>query len=150
MSFFTKHEYNTNLFLESKKVMILTEQVNIIATEIQKLYKELKQNIKFLLHRSAFYHSKHYTEASMLKERNKVYLLQKNIKITRSSKKLNYIKIESFKIIRNIKNVSFKLDLSEKIKRKHSVFYIFLLKSALKKVLVLKQVSDHYFIKQEE
>ena len=38
-------------------------------------YKKLKQDIEFLSHRSAFYHSKHYTKASMLKKKNKVYLL---------------------------------------------------------------------------
>ena len=47
----------------------------------------------------------------MLKKKNKVYLLQKNIEITRSSNKLNHVKIKSFKIIRNIKEVSFKLKL---------------------------------------
>ena len=51
----------------------------------------------------------------MLKELNKVYLLQKNIEITRSSNKLNYVKIRSFKIIRHIKEVSFKLKLSEEM-----------------------------------
>ena len=49
-SFFVNHEYNINLFLELKKVMILTEQVNITVTDRQRLYKELKKNIKFLLH----------------------------------------------------------------------------------------------------
>ena len=51
----------------------------------------------------------------MLNERDKVYLLWKNIETTRLSSKLNYIKIKSFKIIRNIKEVSFKLKLSEEI-----------------------------------
>ena len=74
----------------------------------------------------------------MLKKRDKVYLLQKNIKITRLSRMLNYIKIKSFKIIRNIKNISFKLNLLEEMKRKHLVFYISLLESALKKVLILR------------
>ena len=48
--FFINYEYNANLFQESKKVMILTEQVNITAIEMQTLHKELKQDIKFLLH----------------------------------------------------------------------------------------------------
>ena len=51
----------------------------------------------------------------MLKKRDKVYLLQKNIEITRLSSKLNYIKIKSFKIIRNIREVSFKLKLFKRI-----------------------------------
>ena len=33
--------------------------------------------------------------------------------MTRSSNKLNYVKIKSFKIIRNIKRTSFKLKLPE-------------------------------------
>ena len=86
----------------------------------------------------------------MLKKRDKVYLLQKNIKITRSSEKLNHIKIKSFKIVRNIKNISFKLNLLKEIKRKHSVFYILLLKSASERVLMLKQILNNYLIKQEE
>ena len=75
MSFFVNHEYNVNLFQESKKVTVLTEQVNITATEMQTLHKKLKQDIKFLLYRSAFYHNKHHAGASMLKKKNKVYLL---------------------------------------------------------------------------
>ena len=74
-SFFVNYEYNINLFQESKKAIVLTEQVNIIVTEMQTLHKKLKQDIKFLSHRLVFYHNKHCAEASMLKKRNKVYLL---------------------------------------------------------------------------
>ena len=79
------------------------------------MYKELKKNIEFLLHRLAFYHNQHRSKESMLKKKDKVYLLQKNIEITRSSSKLNHVKIKSFKIIRNIKEVSFELKLSKDI-----------------------------------
>ena len=75
MSFFINHKYNTNLFQELKKAMILTEQVNIMTTEMQALHKKLKQDIKFLLHRLAFYHNKYHAEASILKKKDKVYLL---------------------------------------------------------------------------
>ena len=74
-SFFTNHEYNANLFQESKKAMILTEQVNITATEMQTLHNKLKQDIEFLSHRSTFYYNKHRFRESMLKKRDKVYLL---------------------------------------------------------------------------
>ena len=82
---------------------------------MQMLHKELKQDIKFLSHRLVFYHNKYHAEASILKKRDKVYLLWKNIETTRLSDKLDHVKIESFKIIRNIKEVSFKLKLSEEI-----------------------------------
>ena len=74
-SFFVNHEYNANLFQESKKATVLTEQVNITVTEMQTLHNKLKQDIEFLLYRSAFYHNKHRSEESMLKKKNRVYLL---------------------------------------------------------------------------
>ena len=67
--------------------------------------------------------------------------------MTRSSSKLNHVKIRSFKIKRNIKNISFELKSSESMWQKHSVFYIFLLELASEKVFILTQVSDNYLIK---
>ena len=150
ISFFTNHRYNTNLFLKLKKVTVLTEWVKITADKMHKLHKELWTDIKFLLHCLVFYHNQHHAEALTLKKRNKVYLLWKNIKITRLSNKLNHVKIRSFKIIRDIKETSFKLKLSERMWQKYSVFHIFLLKSALKQVSILMQILDNYLIKQEE
>ena len=86
----------------------------------------------------------------MLKKRDKIYLLQKNIKTTRSSSKLDHIKIEPFRIIRSIKETSFKLKLSEEMSRKHSVFHIFLLKLVSAEVSELMKVLNNYLMKQEE
>ena len=148
--FFANHGYNANLFQEPKKAMILIEQVNITAMEMQTLHRELKQDIEFLLHQSAFYHNKHRSREPMLKKRDKVYLLQKNIETTRPSNKLNHVKIGPFKIIRNIKRVSFKLELPEDMQWKHSVFHISLLKSAPDTILILEQVPDNYLMEQED
>ena len=70
--------------------------------------------------------------------------------MTRPSNKLNHIKIRPFKIIRDIKETSFELKLSERMQQKHLVFHVFLLKPALKQVPVLIKVSDNYLMKQEE
>ena len=86
----------------------------------------------------------------MLKKRDKVYLLQKNIEITRSSSKLNYIKIRLFRIIRSIKRISFKLKLLRDMQWKHSVFHISLLEPASDNISVLEQVLNNYLIKQED
>ena len=82
---------------------------------MHKLHKDLQKNIEFLLHHSVFYHNQHHAEAPTLKKRDKVYLLQKNIKTTRLSNKLNHVKIRPFEIVRNFKNISFKLKLSERM-----------------------------------
>ena len=114
-SFFTNYRYNTNLFLKLKKVTVLTEQTKITVNEMHKLYKKLKTDIEFLLHHSVFYHNQHHAEVSTLKKRDRVYLLWKNIKITRLSNKLDHVKIRPFKIIRNIKETSFELKLPEEM-----------------------------------
>ena len=147
MSFFTNYKYNTNLFLESKKATVLTEQVNITVTDMQRLHKKLKKNVKFLSHWLVFYYNQHRSEESMLKKKDRVYLLWKNIKTTRSSSKLDHIKIKSFRIIKSIKEISFKLKLLEEMSRKHSVFHIFLLKSALVEVSELMKVLNNYLMK---
>ncbi len=63
------------------------------------------------------------------KKRNKAYLLRWNIKMKRSSNKLNYTKLESYKILEIKELINYKLDLSAFIKI-HSIFHICLLKSA--------------------
>ena len=75
MSFFINYNYDIKLLLISKEVKRYIEKINVHAKELYKLHKELSTYIKFLLHCSAFYYNKYHTEASMLKKKNKVYLL---------------------------------------------------------------------------
>jgi len=51
-----------------------------------------------------------------LKEGDKVWLLHKNFKSRRLSKKLDYVKIGLFKITTKISEVMYRLDLLAKIK----------------------------------
>jgi len=51
-----------------------------------------------------------------LKEENKVWLLYKNFKSRRLSKKLDYVKIKLFKIVIKILEVIYRLNLLVKIK----------------------------------
>ncbi len=68
------------------------------------------------------YQNKKQKVISQLKKRDKIYLLIKNLKTKKKSKKLNYVKIELFfiKIIK--KSINYKLDLLKNIK----VFLVFL------------------------
>jgi len=51
-----------------------------------------------------------------LKEGDKVWLLYKNFKLRRLSKKLDYVKIGLFKIVVKISEVIYRLDLPAKMK----------------------------------
>jgi len=59
-----------------------------------------------------------------LKKRNKVYLLRRNIKIKKSSNKLNYMKLESFEILEEKRLINYKLNLSTFIE--YIQYFIFL------------------------
>ena len=56
-------------------------------------------NIKFYINKAIFYYNKSHFEGPRFKRGDKVYLLRRNIKITRPSDKLDYKKIRLFKIL---------------------------------------------------
>jgi hypothetical protein len=56
-----------------------------------------------------------------------VYFLKRNIETTRLSNKLNYKKFGLFRVKSNIRDISYKLELSKTI-RIYLIFYISLLK----------------------
>jgi hypothetical protein len=64
-----------------------------------------------------------------LRKENLIYLLRRNIKITKPSDKLDSKKIGLFKIKRNIRDISFEFKLSLIIKI-YPIFHISLLKPA--------------------
>jgi hypothetical protein len=71
----------------------------------------------------------------MLKERNKVYLIQRNIQTKQPSTKLDHKKLGLFKIKRIIRLVNYKLVLP-KTMNIHPVFHISLLELVLLGVLL--------------
>ena len=75
------------------------------------------------------YYNKSKFKRSRFRERDLVYLLRRNIKITKSSNKLDHKKLGPFKIKRNVKNISYELHFSPTIKI-YPIFYISLLESA--------------------
>jgi hypothetical protein len=80
--------------------------------------------------------------ASQLKEKNKMYLLTKNLKIKKKSKKLNHVKVESFFIKKVKRSVNYELDLFKDAKV-FLVFYISLLKSADPSTSIQKTFHYH-------
>jgi hypothetical protein len=79
--------------------------------------------------RSSVYYNSKRLEGPRLKEGDQIYLLRRNIKTTRLSDKLDHKKFGPFKIVRNIKNISFELQLPLTIKI-HPVFHISFLEPA--------------------
>jgi len=75
-----------------------------------------------------------------------MYLLTKNLKIRKKSKKLDHVKIESFFIKAVKKSVNYELDLFKNVKV-FLVFHISLLKSVDLSTLIQK--TFHYYLQKK-
>jgi len=120
--FFVNFSKKLNLFNQERKHLTAQSIIERIAT-----LKKIHNNITLMQIRSVKYQNKRRKMAPQLKKRNKIYLLTKNLKIRKKSKKLDHVKIELFFIKEVKKLVSYELDLSKNAKV-FLVFYISLLK----------------------
>jgi len=80
------------------------------------LYKNLIETAKVVQQRIKKYYNAKRSKGPDLKEGDKVWLLHKNFKSQRLSKKLDYIKLGPFEISQRILPVMFKLNLLAKMK----------------------------------
>ena len=86
--------------------------------EIKKLHKDLANRIQ--------QQTEQTTKVKPFVVEERVYLRMNNIHVKQRSKKLNNKSIKPFKIKRNIKELSYELDLFKKMQI-HSVFHAFML-----------------------
>ena len=114
--YFVNFGKESNLF-EQKLQHISTD---LIINRIKK-FKNIKDNIQKMQLKSKRSINKKRKEGSQLKEKNKVYLLIKNLTTKRFNKKLNYIKIRSFFIKAVKRSVNYELNLFKNI-RIHLIF----------------------------
>ena len=85
--------------------------------------------------------------ASLLKKRNKIYLLTKNLKTKKPNKKLNHVKVGPFSIKKIKELKTYELNLFKRIKV-FSIFDISLLKSVDLSTLIQK--TFHFESDEEE
>ena len=109
---------------------VKAHRINMMIEQLMMLQKKLIMNLRFIALRFKIYYDKKQFEKIDLKMREKIFVLKKNMKITKKNSKLNYVKLRPFKVLRNIKKISYELKLSTNMKKKHSIFHVSLLKSA--------------------
>ena len=159
-SFYANFERESNLldFRQSKVLIDATKkQIKILRIVHNNIIRMQQYFFKYV--------NKKRKIAPLLKKRNKVYLLTKNLKTKKLSKKLNHVKIGPFFIKKINRLKIYKLNLFKKIKV-FSVFDISLLKSvdpdiSIQKIShfesnkeelytiknILKRKDQHYLIK---
>ena len=84
--------------------------------------------------KTMFYYDKYYNIEPIFKEKNKIYLIQRNIQTKQLNTKLDHKKLGLFKIKRIIRLVNYKLVLPKTINI-YPVFYISFLELVLLGVL---------------
>jgi hypothetical protein len=104
--------------------------------DLKVFHKKLAADLVFFTKRIISYYDRYYNIEPTLKERNKVYFIQRNIQIKQPSIKLDYKKLGLFKIKRIIRLVNYKLVLP-KTMNIHPVFHISLLELILVGVLLV-------------
>ncbi len=113
-SFWVNYEYNLKVWWEPQAYESQSQKAILNIAEIKKLHRDLVNRIQ--------QQTEQTTEVKPFVVEERVYLRTDNIHVKQRSKKLNNKSIEPFKIKRNIKGLSYKLDLLKKMWI-HSVFH---------------------------
>ncbi|KAM0722089.1 hypothetical protein Q7P37_003015 [Cladosporium fusiforme] len=111
------------------------------AQQMATLHENLRLDLMFVCQRMTVQANKKRIEGPTLKEGDKVYLLRRNIKSKKQSKKLDAVKLGPFRIRRKKGPVSFELELPRKM-RIHLVFHISLLEPATPDATLQEEVED--------
>ena len=112
---------------------------------MQALHREMAKQIRTRNNKTAIYINKKRKNRPQLKKRDKVYLLIKNIKSKRLSKKLDHVKVRLFLIKQQKGLVNYKLDLP-KDTNIHLVFYT----SLLELVDIQTPLQKTFYFENEE
>ena len=94
------------------------------------LYAMLKEELEFIRLRMKLYYDKHRLEGLRLERGDKVYLILRNLRTKRLSKKLDFRKVGPFKVDERISDNNYRLSLLATIRLKTYVFYISMLELA--------------------
>jgi len=116
--FWANYEYNPEVWQEPRAHESQSQKAILDIAEIKKLHKDLTNRIQ--------QQSEQTTEVKPFEVEERVYLRTNNIHVKQRNKKLDNKSIKLFKVKRNIKEISYKLDLLKKMQI-HLIFHAFML-----------------------
>jgi len=144
--FFANHGRHPNLFTRSLDTNIQTESAISSVARLKEVHQKSLENITKAQSRAISYVNQKRKTAPQLKEGDKVYLLTKNLRTRRPTKKLDHVKVGPFFISKQISPVNYRLTLPKDAKI-HPVFHISLLEPADPRTPVQKDF--HYQVEEE-
>ena len=129
--FFANYGYHPRFLpLEDTQTTSLNLEVRDISTKLKEIEKFLKSEMTYAQAINQEQANKKRTTAPNLQIGDDVWLLSRNVKTTRPSKKLDFKKLGPFKVIEKLGSAVYKLDLPHSMKDIHPVFHISLLEPA--------------------
>jgi hypothetical protein len=143
--YFANHRRHPNLFTKQFP-SIKAEAAMVTAAEIKQIHKQAQENLKTAQKKTVSYINKKRKMAPQLKEGDKVYLLTKNLRTRRPTKKLDHVKVRPFFIQAQKGLVNYLLDLLKDAKV-HPVFHISLLEPADPRTPI--QQEFHYQVEED-
>ena len=100
------------------------------ADKMSLLYAMLKEELEFIRTRMKKFYDRNRLEGPRLEEGGKVYLISRNLRTKRPSRKLDFRKIGPFKIDKKISENNYALALPSTMRLRTNVFHISLLEPA--------------------
>jgi hypothetical protein len=113
----------------------------VTASDLQQIHKSLRLDLMFCRQQMTKYANRKRIEGPTLKGGDKVYLLRRNIKSNKPTKKLDAVKLGPFKVLRQKGLVNYELELPKKM-RILPTFHVSLLEPATPDAALQEDVRD--------
>ncbi len=143
--FFVNYGRHANLFLDPRQGPN-AEKALVLTSDMKSLHKDMQHKINKTNAATEKSVNKRRKLGPQLKKGDKAYLLTKNLKSIRPSRKLDHIKVGPFLVIRNKGPVNYELQLPPDAKI-HPVFHISMLEPADPNTPL--QETFYYYIEEE-
>jgi transposase InsO family protein len=124
--FYANYGYHPNIRNAELPVKEINDSAEKRVQKISQLHQQIRNDIDFMARRRAQYYNQRRQETPTLKEGDRAYLLRKNLRTTRPSDKLDFVKIGPFKIKKKLSDLNYELALPKEMKI-HPVFHTSLL-----------------------
>src|ERR1700712_1494926 len=139
--FYANYGFEPNDLTGTIEVLADNPAAALTATEIREMHASLRLDLMFCRQQMTKYTNRKRLEGPTLKGGDKVYLLRRNIKSDKPTKKLDAVKLGPFKILRKKGPVNYELELPKRM-RIHPVFHVSLLEPATPDATLQQDVRD--------
>jgi hypothetical protein len=139
--FYANFGYEPRDFTGISEVIADNPVAALTAAELRDMHTNLRLELMFCRQQMTKYANRKRLEGPTLKGGDKVYLLRRNIRSDKPTKKLDAVKLGPFRILRKKGPVNYELELPRRM-RIHPVFHVSLLEPATPDATLQQDVRD--------